>query len=309
MRVLVVTTVTPLVVLALSACSAPQDASDFQYRSTFDKRTNGVVLHEDGEGGHAGMYGTNCPFDTNTGAVTGDYDLPGSDEDVQDGEETELGEITLAAVIPGTVHVLDKTGGVYTHVPVTIDRVVEARLLFDGVVGMSPDCTLSWVGLDGEVRKQIGLSACAGGLEVDPVGGIGVVADPTSTVVTDGVVAQGAAVNGDLVAFDPLTDAFYIAQTGEWAVHAIEIDGTLRWSADTTGPVTALDDGGAAGAAAVVVGQEDGSGAVAFYDGLTGELVRYADTPSPAEDLSVSGNGRVIALVRPNQSFIFELID
>ncbi|MCB9674138.1 MAG: hypothetical protein H6737_03425 [Alphaproteobacteria bacterium] len=307
MRALAVITI-PLV-LGLAACSAPGDATDFQYRQTFNKRTNGLILHEDGEGGHAGMFGTNCPFDTRSGAVTGDYDLPDEGEEVQDGEETELGEVTLAAVIPGTVHVLDKTGGIYTHVPLEVPGVVEARLTFDGVVALTGDCHLTWMGLDGVQRADLGVPACGGGLEVDPISGVGVVADPTSTVVVDGQSVVDAAVTGDLVAFDPLTDAFYVAQTGEAAVHALETDGSLRWSVETPGLVTALDDGGASGAAAVVLDMGDGSGAVAFYDGLTGAQIRYADTPSPAEDLSVSGNGEVIALVRPAQTYFFELIE
>jgi len=297
-----------LLIVGLAACTAPQDASDFEYRSTFNKRTNGLILHQSGEGGHAGMFGTNCPFDTKSGMVTGDYDLPGSGEEIQDGEETELGEVTLAAVIPGTIHVLDKTGGIYTYQPIEVEGVIEARLLFDGAVALTADCRMSWLRMNGDVTADLSLDAC-GDFEVDPDSGVAVVAAPGSSVVTDGSSVQPTAVSGDLVAFDPLTDAFYIAQTGEYAVHALERDGSLRWSVDTPAPVTALDDGGASGAAAVVLEFDDGGGAVVFYDGLTGEQVRYAETPSAAEDLSVSGNGKIIAMVRPAQSFLFQLVE
>ena len=48
-------------------------------------------------------------------------------------------------------------------------------------------------------------------------------------------------------------------------------------------------------------------GAVAFYNGLDGSLTRFALTPTAAEDLSVSGNGAVVALVRPEQTFFYAL--
>ncbi len=297
------------VVLSLTACTAPQDASDFEYRATFDKRTRGVVLHEDGEGGHAGMFGTNCPFDTRTGQVTGDYDLPDSDEDIQDGEETLLGDVSLAAIIPGTIHVLDKTDGIYTHVPIELDGVVEGRLMFDGVVGLTGDCGLHQIDFDGIEQRSVQLSDCDGDFEVDPTTGTGIVADSDNTVLVDGQTPVELPVDGDLVAFDPLANAFYLAQSGGYELHAIEMDGSVRWTIDTIAPITALDDAGAASSAAIVMALEDGRGAVGFYDGSTGDRIKFAETPSPAEDLAVSGNGEVIAMVRPEQSFFFELAE
>jgi hypothetical protein len=295
-------------VLLSTACAPSQEAGDFQFRATFDKQTRGVVLHEDGEGGHAGMFGTNCPFDTRTGQVTGDYDLPDSDEDIQDGEETLLGDVSLAAIIPGTIHVLDKTGGNYTHVPIAIDGVVEGRLLFDGVVGLTGDCGLHYVDFEGVEQHALQLDGCAD-FEVDPITGVGVVADPDSTVVTDGQSLVDVPVTGDLVAFDPLANAFYLAQVGGYELHAVEMDGSVRWTIDTMAPITALDDAGDAGSAAIVMALDDGRGAVGFFDGQTGERIRFAETPSPADDLAVSGNGEVIAMVRPEQSFFFELVE
>ena len=59
---------TPL--LALAACAGPTSAT-LEYRSGLDLRTEGVVLHADGETGHAGLSATNCPFETRRGMVTG----------------------------------------------------------------------------------------------------------------------------------------------------------------------------------------------------------------------------------------------
>ncbi|MCB9796692.1 MAG: hypothetical protein H6741_28670 [Alphaproteobacteria bacterium] len=292
--------------LTLTACaSGPQEGTAITWRSTFEGSTKGLVLHKDGDAGHAGMFGTNCPFDTWTGQVTGDYDLPDSDEDVQDGEETELGGITLAAVIPGTVHVLDKTGGEYSHVSLPLPGVTQGRLTEDGVVGMTEDCALSWVGLDGALRRSVTLSACEAGLETEPATGLTLVAGSPARL-TDGNFVTEAEASGDLVAFDGAAQAFYVARSGEARLSALELDGSLRWSVETSGPVTALDDGGETGAAGVVLELAEG-GAVAFFDGLTGARTRFAETPSAADDLSVSGNGQVVALVRPQQAFFFEL--
>ncbi len=298
--------------LLATGCTDPQaEGTSVTYLSTFDGGTNGLVLHQGGDAGHAGMFGTNCSFSTATGNVTGDYPLPDGEEeeDVQDGEATELGEISLAAIIPGTIHVIDKTGGEYSHIPVPIEGVTEGRLTWDGVVGMTDDCALSWFGLDGAERRTTQLEACGGEFEVDPATGLALVADTELTVVTDGETTTPAEVAGELVAFDNVAQVFYVAQVGQAWLSALELDGTERWTVETAGTVAALDDGGATGTAAVVVTLAEGTGAVAFYDGLTGEPGRYAETPSTAEDLSVSGNGSVVALVRPEQTFFYALGD
>lgn len=294
----------PLSLLALSACTTAE-GTDIQYLSTFDGGTRGVILHEQGNAGHAGMFSSNCPFDTSTGQVTGDYDLPDSDEDVQDGEPTVIGPVSLAAVIPGTVHVLDKTDGEYTHVPIEIEGVRQGRLTWDGVVGLSGDCTVSWVSMESEVRATTQLRSCSGEFEVDPATGLAFVSGPTSVLI-DGESTLESAVSGDLVAFDDVAQVFYVATRGQATLSAVTLDGAELWTVSTEGPVTALDDGGGTGTAGVVLELQDG-GAVAFYEGLDGSLSRFAETPTAADDLAVSGNGSVVALVRPDQVFFYAL--
>lgn len=292
-----------------AAGCAPGDAGDFQYRSTFSTRTDGLILHEDGRAGHAGMYGTNCPFDTRTASVTGDYDLPGEGEDIQDGEPTDLGEITVVAVIPGIVHVLDKTGGVYTHVPLEVPDVTDARLTVDGVVGLTPECALSWVGFDGEVRHALSVPGCEGGdLEVDPLTGTALLASPTGSALFDGRLRTELPWAADLVAWDDPSEVFYVARRGESWLAAVDRHGVEQWTADLAGPVGAIDDAGGVGAVAAIVELPSGRGLVEFRDGATGEVTKVGETPSTAEDLSVAGNGSVIALVRPEQAFFFDIL-
>ena len=306
--------------LLASACTlegpSAADPDALVYRAAFDGETRGVVLHESGDEGHAGMFGTNCPFDTRTGGVTGDYDLPDQDEDVQDGEETELGDITLTATIPetGTVHVLDKTGGAYTHVPLALAGVTEGRLVRDGIVGLTGDCALHWIGFDGTTRATASVEHCAGDVEVDPDRGVAFVADTAGSVLTDGSTTVAAPVSGDLVAFDDVHRHFYVATSGGSSLAAVQADSTVRWSVEVPGRITALDDGGDTGSVAVVLelddrGNQGGDGGVAFFDGATGERTLFARTPTAADDLAVSGNGRVLALVRPEQTFFYGLAD
>lgn len=295
-------------ILGAAGC-APGDAGDFRYRSTFSTRTDGLILHEDGRAGHAGMYGTNCPFDTRTASVTGDYDLPGEGEVVQDGEPTELGEITIAAVIPGVVHVLDKTGGVYTHVPLEVPDVTDARLTVDGVVALTPECALSWVGFDGEVRQALSVPGCEGaGLEVDPLTATALVASPSGAALFDGAARTELPRAADLVAWDDVAEVFYVARRGDTWLAAVDRHGVEQWLVDLDGPVAAIDDAGGVGAVAAIVSLPSGRGLVELRDGATGVVTKAGETPSTAEDLSVAGDGSVIALVRPEQAFFFDIL-
>lgn len=295
-----------IVVGLLAGCAREPVPGVLHYRSTFEGETKGLVLHETGDGGHAGMFETNCPFETVNGTVTGDYDLPGEGEDVQDGEATTLGDITLAAILLPYFHVLDKTDGIYTHVEVEVPEIHEGRLTTDGIVAITLGCELSWRGFDGTVLATTTVDQCGGDIETDPVTGETVVSDLDGTVITDGQETVESAVDGDLVAYDDAAEVFYVAARGQDWLAAVERDGSARWTVQTPGRVSALDDGGATGTANVVLALESGKGALAVYDGRTGEEVYYAETPAPADDLSVSGNGKVVALVRAEQVFFYD---
>lgn len=294
----------------LAVGCAPGDASDFQYESTFAKRTNGVILHEDGESGHAGMFGTNCPFDANTGMTTGDYDLPGEGEDIQDGEPTVVGGITFAAVLDGIVHVVDKTDGEYTHVPVDVPGVEQARLAFDTIVVLDRGCNVKRLDLDGQVLETFALDACADAdIEVDPATATGIVASLGHTVRFDADGLHAIDLSADLVAYDGWADQYYLARRGTTELSAVGPDGVVRWTIETPFPVASLDDAGKLESAAVVLEKPDGRGQIAFYDGIAGDATFAGDTPSPAMDLAVSDNGRMLGLVRPEQTFFFSLLD
>lgn len=299
-----------LALLILAACSPTDDASDFAYETTFNKRTNGVILHEDGDSGHAGMFGTNCPFDVESGAVTGDYDLPGSDEEIQDGEPTEVGEITFTAVQPDVVHVVDKTGGEYTVIPLETPGVSEARLAWDGIVYLDAACRVKQVDLAGTATVTYALDGCSDAdIEVDPTDGSGIVATLGHTAHFANGELTPLEVQGDMVAYDGWSDLYYLAERGAPTLTAITPEGQVVWSVQAPYPITSLDDAGMLESAAVVLERPDGRGEIAFFDAAAGDLTRRGVTPSPADDLAVSDSGTTLALVRPEQSFFFRLID
>lgn len=298
------------VLAVLAVGCAPQDASDFEYETTFAKQTRGLILHEDGESGHAGMFGTNCPFDVESGQVTGDYDLPDQDEEIQDGEPTEMGDITFTAVTEGVVHVVDKTGGMYTHEPVAVPGAQEARLAWDTVVVLDDRCRLKQFDFFGETVDSIPLDGCADAdVEVDPDTATGVVASLGNTVRFDANGAHPLPVEGDMVAYDAFGDRYYLGTKGDTTLSAVSSSGELLWSIETPWPVTALDDAGMLESVAVVMERRDGRGEIGFFEGTAGDRTAAGITPSAAADLAVSNNGRTLALVRSEQSFFFRLLD
>lgn len=300
----------PAIAVLTLACSPTSDATDFEYETTFNKRTNGLILHEDGESGHAGMFGTNCPFDTRSGMVTGDYDLPGRDEEIQDGEPTEVGELTFTAVQPDVVHVVDKTDDTYTVIELDAPAVSEARLVHDGIVFLDGACRIKRLDLLGQTTATYALDGCDDAdIEVDPSDGSGVIASLGNTAFFDAGALMPLEVQGDMVAYDAHADLYYLGTRGQPTLTAVAPSGQIAWSVETPYPVTSLDDAGYLESAAVVLARPDGRGEIAFFDAAAGDLIRRGTTPSPADDLAVSDSGTVLALVRPEQSFFFRLVD
>src|SRR5687767_4215452 len=88
-----------LVPVAFLVACAPTGETPIAWQSSLGLATRGVALHSRGDVGHAGMAGTNCPFETTQGNVTGDYDLPDEGEEVQDVGTSPLGDETVALVL------------------------------------------------------------------------------------------------------------------------------------------------------------------------------------------------------------------
>jgi hypothetical protein len=284
-----------VVALALIACS-PGVESDgvIAYRSTMDIAVEGVALHADGGIGHAGMYGTNCPFETTHGEVTGDVDLEGQDEEVQDVGESDLGPESVVLVLEEGAVLIDKSTGSYETRWTELTDVDQARLADDGVVALSAEaCQVTW-----ESGAQVALDGtCTGAFDVDTPTGLAFVGldSGIAVVAPDGEIVQAS--GAALLAWDPISALLYTADPGSDQVVAVDVSGHVVWTTQVPGVVEALADGGEARTAAVSVAHADGTGALVLLDDSSGEIRGVVDTPAAARGVDVSQDGRVVAFV------------
>lgn len=292
-----------LSLLGLVACDG--GAAPIAWQSSLGVRTNGVVLHGRGDIGHAGLSQTNCPFETAHGMVTGDYDLPGEGEQVQDEGTSWLGDETVLAVLDGRVWLLEKSTGDYRVDDFELPGVGQARLSAGGIVGLRHTS-----GAMCEVVWQAGGSApapCANGFAVDVDTATAWVADPAGVWQVTPDATAVMTTGGDLVAFDAASGAVFVADRDGTTLTALEADGSVRWERTMDGAVRAVAASGAAQAAAVVLAHADGRGEIAIVDAWTGEDRGAMLTPEPATDVAVAPTGEMVALEAPNDVHFYRL--
>jgi hypothetical protein len=295
-----------LVPLFLVGCgTAPAGA--LTWRSTLDATTKGVGLHADGTTGHAGMNETNCPFETIGGQVTGDQQLPGDGEEVQDVGPSSLGANTVLLVLDEVVYLLDKTTGEYVQDEFDAPGVREGRLTEPGtviLVGEGAGCRIEWTDDAHAVIAGVDLDACPADVafDADRATGLAIVAGPAQVDVIDSDGTRfTAAVAGDRVAWDADAAAAYVATFEGTDLAAVEPDGTLRWSAVTDAPIAAIAAAGGDGGLLVATSNADGSGRIELRSADDGLLITSVETPMAATGLVASEDGSTIGVVRPEQ--------
>jgi hypothetical protein len=304
---------TVVLLAGLVACTGElPDAPEVTYRSTLTASTRGLVLAPDGETGHAGMFGTNCPYETETGGVTGDYDLPDEGEEVTDGGETDLGPQTVVLTLRDRVHLLEKSTGEYLHEDLGWPGADEVRLTDRGFVGLTSadlehGCAVAWRDAD---ATGFGASAPAGCDAALDAAGDGTVVltdrDGPRLLDPDGstVPIDGAA---DLVVFDDTTGLAYLAEDGGREVRAVDRAGVPAWTTRLDGAVVALTTGGAAGEARASIALDGGGGALVVLDGATGAVLTEVPTPKAAPGLSSSADGRTLAVVLEAETYFYRV--
>jgi outer membrane protein assembly factor BamB len=291
------------ILLVLSACADPA-AGELAWRATLTAPTNGIGLHKDGVTGHAGMYGTNCPFETVGGQVTGDQDLPEEGEEVQDVGTSSLGDDTVVLVLPPNVFLLDKGTGSYVQDDFVVEGVRESRLADDGIValrGAQGSCAIDW--FDGHtVVGTTELATCPADVafDVDPRTGDAVVVSPEGIAFARPGEVVTTGTTGDLVSWDLDAGVIYVASAGGTGVTALAPDGTVRWQAEVSGPIAAMAATGTPGGAALSVEGADGDGELVVLDAATGAMVAQIRTPAVATGVATSPDGTTIGLVRPD---------
>jgi hypothetical protein len=295
----------------LFACNAAPEQGTLAWRSTLHAQTRGIGLHRDGTTGHAGMWGTNCPFETVNGTVTGDADLPDEDEEVQDVGESHLGDDSVILVIDDTLFLLDKGTGVYEQDDFPVEDLREGRFGADGIVtlrGEGEGCAIDWYA-DHTLTSTTHLDSCPADVafDVDPTTGTAALVSERSVQLVTAAGATTTTVTGDLVAWDRENDLVYVAEMGATRISAIRPDGSTAWAVDVAGDIAAIDAAGTPGGAALSVATADGRGELMLLDAANGSVVATVGTPAAATGVEASPDGSTIALIRPDAAHFYVL--
>ncbi len=308
----------------LSACAAPERVA-LEHRSEVEAQTRGVALSPDGVVGQAGMWDTTCDFQTASGALRADYDYPGSDEQVEDGTDVDVvGFTTLTLSIAGahlTLPVDDASGPVsrnHAQHDLPHPDVRHGRLVRGGVVLIASDdrgCVAEWFEHKAHDPTRVVVlpdSAC------QPQSDVAVDREERDVfVVTDDGVAWATehgvhvipGVEGDLLAWDPWSNALYVSDRGAREVVAVERDGSERWRVELGGRVVALDHLGEFAAASASIEPNAGSGKFVVLDGQDGSRRSEVETPEAVDDIVVSDDGTVLGLVLADAVHFYDVLE
>ena len=291
---------------ALVGC-APQDSVALDHRAALTTQARGVKLSESGEQSQVGMLQTTCEVDTSYAGIGNDYDYTDFDEVVIDS-----GDDKFLVLTPGNIFITDPQNPDEVGYPVA--GVVDAELSGAGFVGLVPvttegDCALHWNdGLADASVATLGVDCDADStIETDAQTGMSFVSTTSGIyqVSRQGSVVQLDDSSNAQIAWDGAADALYAA-TGS-TVTALEVNGGERWSVDLDGTITALSNMGSEANATVSLMTSEGAGSFVILSGATGAIESQLPTPSSADTMSVSGNGRVLALTLPGVVHYFDL--
>ena len=300
-----------LSLLIAAGCTPPTPVS-LAHKSELQAQTRGLVLGEQGGSGTAGMLTTTCEVYTDDGSVAGDFDMPTDDERVVDAGENDVHGKILVGTSDNGVHVFfqdDENWGDTLNLPTV--GVVDAKVHPDGVAVVWNDgsgCQAGWFqGRNERDGVWLGDGRCGGGMQVDSLTGRLWVGGSDEVTVVDRDGSLEVVPGGELIALDEALGVLYTARRLGSEVRALSMEGEVLWTAPVDGEITALDDMGALGAVAVMVEKANGLGEIVFLDGLTGQVRSEIATPAAAEELTVSRNGRTLALTLPGSVQFYEI--
>lgn len=290
----------PVLVAAamVGGCAPPE--IQMSHMSTLQSTTNGVVLHDNGQRGHAAMRGTTCEFDTLNGWIVEDHDLPTRSEDIQD---------ALDGAVLGT----SPKGVHFVHSRLDdelVAGVVASRLLGGVTATIRVDEDGTCIGTFGPVTVELPAAACdpESDVAVDRVAEALIIATGGDVLAVDAngfTVIDGGA---NLVVFDAVAERIYLARKGEREVWAIELDGSIAWTVELNGPVHAMSDMGIRGKIVAMIGEE-GRGTLVVMQGEDGLQVSEHPTPAPTDELTVSEDGTTLGVVLEAEVYFYDVIE
>lgn len=291
------------VFVAAAAAAGCKSENELRYTATLQAETAGVAMSDDGLDAFAAMAGTTCTIDANWGCPTDDEDLPTEEEQVAD----HFGHETLGVSSEG-VHTI--TDGVWLpEADLAVTGVKTASLVEGGgnvAIGLGDDgCFAEWS--DGDV-VAVPDAACAEGARysVDRHTGTMFVAGDGQMLAVERAVTRDLGVPGDLVAWDPVLELLYTAESGTRELRALTSAGAEEWSVTTSGDIASIAARGDRGEVLALVSRDD-LGGMERRDGETGRLLGSSAMPDDDGHIAVSLNGIKIAVVRDDMVHFFAL--
>lgn len=193
------------------------------------------------------------------------------------------------------------------------DTVFDAVLTATGaavVEGNVQNCTLRWLSANGDTEGAIALDTgvCTEGLILTPGrpgpsigftnGTLSGVAWPDEARAWEG--------GGDLLTWDPLSNAIVVANRGETEIRSWLDDGTEAWYTDIGQSIEDADSMGVGGAIALAttVGK---NGRVVLLDSVTGVAITAIDIPVPGVEISAGTAGTHLALALSDELHLFSV--
>ena len=305
MRTILITTV------LLGGCVS--EPSTLEHRSELNVQARGIALYEDGEAGHAGMWGTTCEFESYNGNTTGDWDYPGEQDKVVDASSTTIGTMSAIVQTPGGFFIT-RPYDFPDRVRIPMAGIIDARFVMDGVAtlrnaGVS-NCMVSWYDVDEGIEStNLPGDLCdarTSTIDVEATTGLVAIGGDAGAIVMDDEVLR---VDGlqDLVALDAFAERIYTATAGSDTLTGFKFDGSLEWSTQVEGAIVSIDSMGPELSAAVMVEGYDGTGDLYIIDGFTGDVKTTIPTPTAARQIEVSDNGSVIAMTLMDTIHFYDL--
>lgn len=293
------------------------DSPSVPANGTLYTQARGVVLHEDGKSAHVGMHGTTCEVDTDGAWIGTDHDLPGDSEVVVDAHTCPDGTQEVLVTTDDGVHVVQRDDwwddGREDY---SVDGTIDAGFTDEGIAVLADDpqdgCGVTWVdrGTTHGARTPVSPDLCDAGasVTVDPDTGDTYVVTPNNGVVRvelGGVQSVGDA-GADIAAWDKYAQMLYTAREGQGWVRGDDWHGTTLWQVELGHPVISVHNAGDRHGALVLIdaGSQD---QIVFVDAQTGDTHVEMTLPDGALDISVAGNGRDIALIKPNEVYFMRL--
>jgi hypothetical protein len=288
----------PVVVGLLGGC---QSETELRFMSTLPAQTRGVVMSEDGIESYVAMRGTTCTITTTWGCPTVDTDLPTEQERIVDHHAGR----TLAQSAVGVHHL---TGSAWDAADdLIVSDVIAARLSNHGALVIHGDAERCHLLAD-DAEVDVDVAVCAGNTRavVDREGDALWVATGEAVYRVSPESTRRFSGTDDLIAYDGVHRASYLAVAGSRKLRAIDDLGRELWSVPTRTTITAVATRGGRGDV-LVLGHHGKLGLLERRDGATGELLASYDLPGGDGELVVSANGVGLAIQHADEVHYYVL--